>query len=82
MAALFLGPLAWLWGKFSFYIVAAGVIAGAFMYAYTKGRRDRAALDARRQAEAVHNVQTKYSQIDARPDDLGYVLGRLRDGSF
>ena len=60
--------------------VAGVVISSATIY--TKGNRDRAALEKRRQEEAVRNVQSKYDAIDKRPRPPGSTADKLRDGSF
>jgi len=77
-----LAPLLWIWGKYQKYIILLGAILGAILIVYGKGRKDQAALNARRQEEAVRNVQTKYNQIDNRTDTFTSTVNRLRDGSF
>jgi xanthine/uracil permease len=62
-------------------IVIGGAVV-AIMFAYTKGNRDRAKLEAERREKAVKKVQEKYDEIDARPDSDSDVDKRLRDGSF
>lgn len=49
---------------------------------YSKGNRDRAALEARRKEEAVRKAKVEYDAIDKRPDTPDDVSRRLRDGSF
>lgn len=60
--------------------IAAVVIAAATIY--TKGNRDRAALEQQRKDEAVKKAQDDYAKIDQRQDTPGDVSKRLRDGTF
>lgn len=60
-------------------------IAGVFVSAasiYTKGSRDRAALEQRRKEAAVKKAKDDYAKIDARPDTPGTARKRMSDGSF
>ena len=67
-----------------FRIYALGVIGIVVSAAtiYTKGSRDRAALENRRKEEAVRKANAAFDKIDARPDTPDSVAKRLRDGSF
>ena len=60
--------------------IGGAFIAGASIY--TKGNRDRAALEARRKEEAVAKAREKYDEIDKRPDTPSGASKRLRDGNF
>lgn len=62
--------------------VAVAGIAVAAATIYSKGSRDRAALEARRKEEAVRKAQESYGQIDKRPDSSDSVRNRLDSGSF
>lgn len=62
-------------------ISIAGVIIAAATI-YTKGSRDRAALEKRRKEEAVRKAKEAYDKIDARNDTPDDVVRRLRDGNF
>lgn len=60
-------------------------IAGVFLSSasiYSKGNRDRAALEKRRRDAAVKKAQDDYADIENRPDTPASVSKRLRDGSF
>ena len=74
--------LAYFVPSFRKYALIAAAGLAAIMTAYTKGNRDRAALEARRKEEAVRKAQKDYAKIDARPDDPASVAKRMRDGSF
>lgn len=54
----------------------------AFLGAYNKGQRDRAALEQRRKDEAVRKAQADYDRIERRPDKPSDVQKRMRDGTF
>jgi cytochrome b subunit of formate dehydrogenase len=60
--------------------VAGGAIAATTIY--TKGSRDRAALEQRRKEEAVKKIQERYDAIDKRKDDDKSVEDRLDRGNF
>lgn len=62
-------------------LAIAGVVISAASI-YSKGSRDRAALEAKRRDEAVRKAQKDYADIDARPDTGDSVAKRLRDGTF
>lgn len=62
-------------------IEIAGVVISAATI-YTKGSRDRAALEQKRKDEAVRKAQKDYAEINARPDNPDTVSKRFRDGSF
>lgn len=61
------------------YAIAAAGTMIAFATIYTKGSRDRAALEKRRKDEAVKRAQADYAAIDKRPDE---AEKRLKDGTF
>ncbi len=76
------GLLAYIFPQFRIWAIA---VAGVFVSAatiYTKGNRDRAALEARRKEEAVRNARGKYDKIDSRNDTPDDVARRLRDHGF
>jgi len=60
--------------------VAGAVLAAATIY--TKGNRDRAALEARRKEEAVRKAREAYDAIDRRPDTPESATRRMRNGDF
>jgi hypothetical protein len=60
--------------------VAGVVLSGAAIY--TKGNRDRAALEAKRKEEAVAKARKEYDEIDNRPDTPDDVARRLREHGF
>ena len=60
--------------------VALVVLAATSIY--TKGNRDRAALEQKRKDEAVRKAQADYAKINERKDSPDTVAKRLRDGSF
>jgi hypothetical protein len=62
--------------------LAVGGAAIAAATIYTKGSRDRAALEQKRKDEAVKKAREKFDAIDARPDDPKTVKDRLDRGTF
>src|SRR5678816_2857255 len=82
VAVIVCGILAYVFPQFRIIALA---IAGVFVSAasiYTKGNRDRAALEKRRQEEAVRNVKKKYDEIDAHPRSPSTTADELRRGEF
>ena len=82
VAVIVCGILAYVFPQFRIIALA---IAGVFVSAasiYTKGNRDRAALEARRKEEAVQKARKKYDEIDARPDTPADLADRLRRNGF
>lgn len=82
LVALACLAIAWFIPPLRPYAVA---IAGVFLAAatvYTKGSRDRAALEQKRKDEAVKKAREDYAKIDARNDTPDDVAKRLRDGNF
>jgi len=74
--------VAWFFPPFRKMALAAAAAMFALLTAYTKGSRDRAALEQRRKDEAVRKAREAYDKIDARPDDVESVGKRMSDGSF
>jgi hypothetical protein len=77
-----LGVVAWFIPGFRLIAIE---IAGAILAAtaiYTKGSRDEALANKKREEEAVKKAKADYDKIDARPDTPSDVDKRLRDGSF
>jgi hypothetical protein len=64
---------------FAIAVAGAAIAAATF---YTKGSRDRAALEKRRKDAAVKKVQEKFDAIDKRKDTPKDVEDRLRRGEF
>jgi hypothetical protein len=74
--------LAWFFPPLRKYaLLAAGVLA-TLLAAYSKGSRDRAALERKRRDQAVDKARSAYDKIDTRPDDDRTVDERLRRGRF
>lgn len=59
--ALFTGLLWRLWERFSYYVVAAGVVVGAFLYTFLKGRSagQRVLKEKLRKADEKAAVRTE-----------------------
>ena len=62
--------------------VVAAAVAITEAYIYTKGSRDRAALEERRKEEAIKAVKEKYDEIDSHPSTPGTVSDELRNHRF
>ena len=76
------GVVAWFVPPLRNLAVAIGGVAIAAASIYSKGSRDRAALEKRRREEAIAKAQEKYKEIDKRPDSIEDVKRRLKDGTF
>jgi len=76
------GAVAWFVPPLRGYALMAAGTALALTGIYTKGHRDRAALEARRKEEAVRRAQAEYDKINKRPDTPADVEKRLSNGTF
>lgn len=62
--------------------VAVAGVAIAIAAIYTKGSKDRAALEQKRKETTVKRIQDKYQKIDERKTKEQDVYDRLKKGTF
>lgn len=74
--------VAWFFPPLRQIAVSIAGIAIAAATIYSKGARDRAALEARRKEEAVRKAQESYDKIEKRQDSVDSVRDRLKRGDF
>lgn len=76
------GAVAWYVPPLRRAAIGVAIVTASLAAAYMKGNRDRAALERRRNDEAVRKVQKKYDAINKRKDTPADVKKRLDRGTF
>lgn len=74
--------VAWFFPPFRSMALAVAASAAGAAAIYTKGNRDRAALEERRKEAAIAEAKEKYDEIDKRVDTPADVADRLRKHGF
>lgn len=76
------GVVAWLIPSLRLTMLAVAGAVVTVTAAYTKGKRDQAALEQRRKEAAIAAVKARYDKIRKTPSTHADVEKSLKDGTF